>query len=180
MLRSLLDKILNMIACFDVQYYDTSANAAVLIFNTWESEISVYENQIYLNEINGYEPGSFYKRELPPLLELLSRLPEQPDILVIDGYCYLSDTGEPGLGARLFERLSYAPIIIGVAKNRFRDTTHAEEVFRGDSSRPLFVTSIGIAMEEAAKKILHMHGNYRIPTMLKAVDSLARSYRGRT
>lgn len=101
-------------------------------------------------------------------------MPDQPDILLIDGYCDLSADGEPGLGARLFEQLPYSPIIVGVAKNRFKDTRHAEEVYRGDSSRPLFVTSIGIAKEEAAEKVAAMHGKYRMPTMLKAVDSLAR------
>jgi deoxyribonuclease V len=164
-----------MIACLDVQYAESGACAAALVFECWESEKPILEKQIYLHKIEKYEPGSFYKRELPPLLELLSHLPSQPDILLIDGYCDLSADGMPGLGARLFEQLPYSPVIVGVAKNRFKGTLHAKEVFRGDSSRPLFVTSIGITKEEAAEKVAAMHGKYRIPTMLKAVDNLARS-----
>lgn len=164
-----------MIACFDVHYYGSSANSAAVAFQDWNSESATYEKQLVLSDVEQYEPGSFFKRELPPLLALLSEFPENPEILIIDGYCHLSDTGEPGLGARLFACLSYSPIIIGVAKNRFRNTSHAEEVFRGDSSRPLFVTAIGISNKEAAQKIRGMHGKHRIPTMLKAVDSLSRS-----
>ncbi|WP_020560909.1 endonuclease V [Thiofilum flexile] len=163
-----------MIACFDVHYNETSAYAAVLVFENWDSAIPSYENKIALNDIAEYEPGNFYKRELPPLLELLSQLPQPPEILIIDGYCDLSESGQPGLGARLLEHLPYAPIIIGVAKNRFKAATHAIEVFRGGSARPLFITALGMSKEEAANKIASMHGSYRIPTMLKAVDSLAR------
>lgn len=165
-----------MIACFDVHYHDTSANAAALIFEDWGSETHTHEYQVYLDEIEDYEPGNFYKRELPPLLKLLSSIPQQPEILIIDGYCILSESGKPGLGAKLLECLSYPSIIIGVAKNRFQNTTHAEEVLRGNSSRPLFVTSIGITQAEAAKKVSGMQGMHRLPKMLKAADSLARRY----
>jgi deoxyribonuclease V len=166
----------NMIACFDVYYSETTANAAVIMFEDWQSEFSTYQKMIQMSDIEEYKPGNFYKRELPPLLYLIAKLPELPEVLLIDGYCYLSETGEPGLGARLFESLSYNPIIIGIAKNRFRDTHHAKEVYRGNSSRPLFVTSLGISNEEASNRIENMKGKYRIPSMLKAVDTLSRSH----
>ncbi len=164
-----------MIVCLDVHYTETGASAAALVFESWGSGNSIDEKFICLDKIEEYVPGSFYKRELPPLLKLLSLLPDQPAILLIDGYCTLSADGLPGLGARLFDRLPYKPTIVGIAKNRFKDTCHAEEVYRGNSNRPLFVTSIGIAQDEAADRIAAMHGEYRIPTLLKAVDSLARS-----
>jgi len=46
-------------------------------------------------------------------------------------------------------------------------------VVRGVSRRPLFVTTAGINAEEAAKGVQAMHGPYRIPTLLKLVDSAA-------
>ena len=63
--------------------------------------------------------------------------------------------------------------VIGVAKNRYAGTK-AEEVLRGKSRNPLFVTSAGISPVKAAGRIKHMHGEHRIPTLLKLADRLAR------
>jgi hypothetical protein len=38
----------------------------------------------------------------------------------------------------------------------------------------LYVGSVGIDKEMAAENIKQMHGEFRIPTLLKMVDSLAR------
>jgi len=68
-----------------------------------------------------------------------------------------------------------AAYIVGVAKNRYRDSEHAVEVFRANSKRPLFVTAIGIEYNVAAQHIQSMAGQFRIPKMLKAADGLART-----
>jgi deoxyribonuclease V len=47
-------------------------------------------------------------------------------------------------------------------------------VFRSDSNRPLFVTAIGVDESEARGCIKKMHGDHRLPTILKAVDRLCR------
>jgi deoxyribonuclease V len=61
-----------------------------------------------------------------------------------------------------------------VAKTRFRTATHAVPVLRGRSARPLFVTSAGIGLTEAAELVHHMSGERRIPDALRLVDRLAR------
>ncbi len=66
--------------------------------------------------------------------------------------------------------------IIGVAKNRYRETTHAVELFRAGSVRPLYVTAVGLEYEVAAQRIASMAGKYRIPDLIKAADRLSRGW----
>ena len=89
---------------------------------------------------------------------------------------WLDRAGRRGLGAHLYEALARVTPVIGVAKNRFgpRAEQVAIEVLRGASSRPLFVTAIGVDAEAAAADISRMHGEHRLPTMLKRVDRLCR------
>ena len=77
--------------------------------------------------------------------------------------------------ARIFnEVLGRAVPVIGVAKTRFAGATVAREVCRGMSNTPLFVTAAGLAVEAAARNIQAMHGQFRLPTLLKRVDQLCR------
>ena len=46
---------------------------------------------------------------------------------------------------------------------------------RGESATPLFITAAGIAAETAAAHVVAMHGPFRIPTLIKRADTLARS-----
>jgi deoxyribonuclease V len=64
--------------------------------------------------------------------------------------------------------------VIGVAKTRFRTATHAAQVFRGESSRPLHVTAAGMTVAEAAGVVSEMAGQFRLPDAIKLVDQLAR------
>lgn len=64
--------------------------------------------------------------------------------------------------------------VIGVAKNSFKQTAHATKLYRGGSTRPLFVTAVGIPTAEAADKIAAMHGPHRIPLILRRTDQLSR------
>lgn len=45
---------------------------------------------------------------------------------------------------------------------------------RGTSTSPLFVTAVGIDPQVAADRVRDMHGPFRIPTLVKRADSLAR------
>jgi deoxyribonuclease V len=163
-----------MIACLDVHYFDKSARAAAVVFQDWHSTSVASAYTAITPDPGEYEPGRFYLRELQPLLAVVSQIVESIDAYVIDGYCHLSADGTPGLGEYLKESLPQPVAIIGVAKNRYRDTTHAVEVCRAESTRPLFVTAIGIDYESAATRIASMSGEFRIPMMLKFVDRLAR------
>lgn len=94
-----------------------------------------------------------------------------PDEMIIDGYVMLGN--RPGLGQHLFNYFNgYIPVI-GVAKSKFKGST-GTEIFRGGSTRPLYITSSGVNQQMASEKIRAMHGANRIPTLLKRVDSLAR------
>ena len=163
-----------MIVCFDVHYQANTANAAAILFEDWHSEAAVEELVVACAEIEPYQPGSFYQRELKPLSEVMKFITCKVDCFVIDAYCHLSPEKAPGLGAYFYEQLPADSVVIGVAKNRFRDTTHAAEVLRGESQRPLFVTSIGIDYAQAADLVKSMAGEHRLPTMLKSVDRLCR------
>lgn len=164
-----------MIACFDVYYAANNATAAAIVFSDWRSPVAEFEYTTNLSEVADYEPGKFYLRELAPLLAVIDKIEQSIDTLVIDGYCHLSSDLKPGLGAYLDDALSRHVEIVGVAKNRYRESRHAAEVFRGVSSKALFVTSIGVDSKLAAERVASMDGDFRIPTMLKAVDRLSRT-----
>ncbi len=163
-----------MIACFDVHYEDDVAIAAAVLIANWTDVAPINEFVVRCEGIESYRAGSFFERELKPLQELVRSIPISIGTFVVDAYCHLSEDRDRGLGAYLYELLPEGSVVIGVAKNRFRDTTHAEEVLRGESQRPLFVTSIGIDYSLAAEHIKSMAGVHRNPTILKAVDRLCR------
>ncbi len=165
-----------MLACVDVDYRENEAIAACVLFADWAAESHDIELIERISPIADYEPGNFYKRELPCLLKVLKQAPAELDAVVIDGYVTLDETGNPGLGAHLYEALDQAIPIIGVAKSRYRHITQAHCVVRGDSQRPLFVTAVGLEVEEAARHIEAMHGPYRLPTLIKTVDRLCRQF----
>ena len=125
-----------------------------------------------------YEPGSFYKRELPILLALLQQLERRPPTIIVDGYVWLDGDHRPGLGAILYQELAEQSAIIGVAKTSFGDASWCIPVLRGESRRPLFVSAVGMDAEEAAKGVQAMHGRHRIPTVLQLVDREARAALG--
>jgi deoxyribonuclease V len=169
-----------MLVCVDVDYRDnpdgarTSAYAAAVVFANWTSPTAAAEHVVRLAEVADYESGQFYKRELPCVLAVLERVEFGMHAIVIDGYVLLDEHGTPGLGGHLWEALGRRVPIIGVAKNPFHDNPAAIPVLRGDSSRPLYVTALGIKVETAAADVQRMHGRFRLPTMLKRVDRLCR------
>jgi deoxyribonuclease V len=162
-----------MIACADVDYRDTGAVAACVCFEHWDDSTPVLESAIEINDVEPYEPGRFYRRELPCILAVLQSLPTLPQIVIIDGYVWLGEQRR-GLGAHLYEALDERASIIGVAKTRFVGAEPVALVTRGRSRTPLYVSAAGMDVTEAARHIRTMHGNHRIPTMLKRVDQLSR------
>lgn len=177
-----------MIACFDVAYSDPPkpiAVAACLVFESWTSSTSVAQYVSVSHEVADYVPGEFYKRELSPILGVLNQITESIDTFIVDGYVQLSSS-KAGLGQILFERLksdsqnqepengSTSIAVVGVAKKNFAENDVSVEICRGESDRPLFVTAIGMPIEDAAKKVKQMHGAFRMPTLLKQVDGLVR------
>ena len=162
-----------MIAALDVHYDEPQlrGRAAAVVFERWEDANASAEVVTVVENIAPYVPGEFFRRELPCLVAVIEKIDLPIDAAVIDGYVQLGSS--PGLGAHLFQTLQRRVPVIGVAKSRFRDAP-AREVLRGKSLSPLFVTSLGIDSQTAADCISRMHGNHRIPTLLKRVDRIAR------
>lgn len=163
-----------LIAALDVDYRDPGAVAAGVWFRGWSAPEVETELVARIEAVAEYQPGEFYRRELPCLLAVLERGPA-PDVVVVDGYVWLGP-GRPGLGAHLFEALGGRTVVIGVAKTRFAGATEAVPVYRGESRSPLYVTAEGVGVTEAAGWIARMAGPYRVPEMLKRVDQLARKF----
>lgn len=163
------------IACLDVNYLgDHTAKVAGVLFNDWADEAPAGEQCLTMPTPGEYEPGQFYKREMPCLLELLRQWPAAPpDILVIDGYVTLGQD-RPGLGHHLYHALGQKLPVIGVAKRNFQDNDTARSLLRGGSRRPLFITAIGMDAMEALECIQSMHGPHRMPTLLRRADQLSR------
>lgn len=168
-----------MIAALDVHYDEASktATAAAVVVESWEDAEPVAEYTASCTFSEPYVPGEFFKRELPCLLAVLEKVRETLNVIVIDGYVTLGD--KPGLGMRLWEALPTKVPIVGVAKTRFHSAA-AIEISRGESKTPLFITAVGIELADAAEGIREMHGPFRIPTLLKRADQLARGGAGKS
>jgi deoxyribonuclease V len=172
------DRERTLFACVDVHYRDPCATAAALFFERWDAATASAVRVLELSDVASYEPGQFFRRELPCLLAVLDRPPAILDAVIVDGYVWL-DAERGGLGFHLFEALGGHVPVVGVAKTWFsKDSTTAVPVWRGQSARPLFVTSVGIPVAEAAERIRTMHGSFRLPTLLKEVDSICRHRAG--
>jgi deoxyribonuclease V len=129
------------------------------------------EHTVWLNQVETYEPGRFFARELPAIQAVLAETAEV-DLLIVDGYVDLDPEGRPGLGAHVREETGLT--VVGVAKTAFRTATHAVPVLRGEASHPLYVTAAGIGVAEAAALVAEMAGPHRMPDALRRVDRLTR------
>jgi deoxyribonuclease V len=163
-----------MIACLDVGYGESVARAACVAIYDWRDSRPAAEYLAKVRDVQDYKSGEFFRRELPCIHAVLEKLEETPTCIVVDGYVWLSGENRPGLGAHLYESLGRKVPIIGVAKNPFKDTDHATELRRGASSRPLYITAVGLPIAQAVVNIGTMHGPHRMPTVLKRVDQLSR------
>ncbi|WP_407402727.1 endonuclease V [Chryseobacterium sp.] len=161
-----------MILAVDVFYnIDNIAKIVGVLFENWDDPTPKETVIDYLENIAPYEPGSFYKRELPCILKLLFRITIEIDCIIINGYVYLNDDNKKGLGAYLYDSLENKIPIIGVAKTSFHDNkNNVVEVFRGKSEKPLYISAIGTDKNQAAQYIKEMHGEFRFPSLLKQLD----------
>jgi deoxyribonuclease V len=160
-------------AAADVHYLPSGgARAAAVIAADAMFSVVLAEQTVLIRQVLPYRPGEFFLRELPPLRALLAGVAGL-GLLVVDGYADLDPAGRPGLGAHAHAALGVP--VIGVAKTRFRTATHAVEIRRGKSARPLFVTAAGMPPAQAASLVREMAGPFRIPDALRRADALART-----
>lgn len=161
-----------MILALDVHYGAQNARAVGGLFN-WNDDVPGELVIVNINEVEDYIPGEFYKRELPCLIKIIEHIGlEYIEAIVIDGYVYIDNELSPGLGGRLYEILERRVPVIGVAKTSFlKNKDTVKEITRGESKNPLYISSIGIDLNLAALLVSQMKGNYRMPDILKMVDT---------
>jgi deoxyribonuclease V len=162
-----------MISAFDVHYINDTATTACVCFDSWTDSTSRQDFIEITRNAAPYEPGNFYKRELPCIVSLLEKHNLRPVSIVIDGYVWL-DEKQIGLGGHLFNKLGGKTQIVGVAKTKFKTHPKVKEIFRGKSQTSLYITAIGIDLDQAAQNIENMDGQFRLPTLLKRADQLCR------
>ncbi|MEX0287057.1 MAG: endonuclease V [Paracoccaceae bacterium] len=159
----------------DVHYFgEKRAAAAGLLFEDWTSPTPAAQVTNLMDQVADYRPGRFFERELPCLMGLLGTLEQMPDLIIVDGHAVLDDQGTPGLGTHLYHALGSTTPVIGVAKAAFATAPPEAAVLRGGSQRALFVTACGVDPATARGWISSMHGPHRLPTLISAVDRLAR------
>jgi deoxyribonuclease V len=165
-----------MLLAFDTYYFSNKAKTVCLEFEEWSQAKDYIVHSEILDGISEYVSGEFYKRELPCIISLLKKINiENVDAIIIDGFVFLDDAGKLGLGGHLYEALDRKIPIIGVAKTNFATIEkHKRLLVRGESARPLFITAIGMDVDLALKYVTSMHGEFRIPTLLKQLDMLTK------
>lgn len=165
-----------MILAFDTYYYDGKAKTVCLEFTEWNQSTDFKVHTEIIDNVEEYIPGEFYKRELPCILSLLNKMDlKNLEVIIVDGFVYLDDEKKYGLGGHLYEKLNKEIPIIGVAKTNFASIEKDKKsLIRGESIKPLYVTAIGIELEDAFKKVESMAGEYRMPTLLREMDRLTK------
>lgn len=165
-----------MILAFDTYYFDGKAKTVCLEFEKWNEDKNFKIHTEIIDNIEEYVPGEFYKRELPCIISLLNKIDlKNTEAIVVDGFVYLDDEKKYGLGGRLYEKLNNTIPIIGVAKTNFAAIEkNKRALMRGDSKKPLYITSIGIELDDAFEKVESMAGEFRFPTLLKELDRLTK------
>jgi len=170
----------------DAYYVGNTCHVVGGIFNKWcDEHVSKF---IYADvKVNSeYIPGEFYKRELPGILKLLEQVDlNEFDTIIVDGYVYLQERISkfehklrPGLGRHLYALIKekYPKIeIVGVAKTLYGEASddglEYGLCYRGNSKKPLYITSTKRRGKNPNYLIERMAGNYRIPTIIKEVDT---------
>ena len=176
-----------ILLALDSYYKDDICNTSLVIFDKDES-IPIYQDTIYTKVTSKYVPGEFYKRELPGIKKILKKLiKEHPDLwssvhaIIVDGYIKLKngDKEWDGLGGHLWNyltKIGQHKIVYGIAKSKFGDCDKISyQIFRGKSKNPLYVQTTAAPII-VLYTVQDMPGKYRIPTMLKFVDTLSKIF----
>jgi deoxyribonuclease V len=165
-----------MILAIDVHYKQTTAKAVGAFIQNWSDATALHYIIKYIDEVDEYVPGAFYMRELPCIVEIFKEIDlRNLSYIIIDGFVVLDDSGKPGLGAFVYDSIQQLVPVIGVAKTNFhQNEQHVIPVLRGASAKPLYVTAVGTDLQQAAEHIKNMHGEFRLPTVLKELDRITK------
>ena len=163
-----------MLAALDVAYQDQFAAVGMVLFKSWDASAPSSVSMVPCRTPAAYTPGAFYRRELPCLLQAFESRGAACTHVLVDGYVHLQEPRRKGLGYHLYEHLAGRVMVIGVAKSPLAVARDFVPVLRGRSSRPLFVSAIGMDRFRAAAFVRTMAGEHRIPAMIKLADCAAR------
>jgi deoxyribonuclease V len=183
---------LTTVAGLDVAYADGSDRLAAAVVVLDAATLDVVE-EVTVTGIAAfpYIPGLFAFRELPTLVEALSKLTITPDLLVCDGHglahprrfglaCHLGVlTGVPSIGVAKTHFLgTYDPPgpDRGAASPLYDDGEMIGLVLRTQSGiRPVHV-SVGdrIGLDTARRHVLKLSPRYRLPETTRHADHLSR------
>ena len=161
-----------MILAIDVHYKQTYAKCVGVLFD-WQDEKPQQVIIEKLTNVAEYVPGLFYKRELPCILAVIEKINLQDlEAIIVDGHVFIDNDFGSGLGGHVWEALSHKKPIIGLAKRAFyaNEKTNVP-LLRGSSENPIYISAIGCELKEVVEKIKHMHGKFRIPTILQILDT---------
>jgi deoxyribonuclease V len=71
-----------MILAVDVNYRESIAVSAGVLFQNWGDSDAVGELTVPISMVSEYVPGQFCRRELPCVLELLKRVAQLPEYII--------------------------------------------------------------------------------------------------
>lgn len=188
------------VAAADVAYSldDEWGYVAAVVLSTTNWSV-VHQQRLKMKVERRYEPGLLGFREAPLLLEVLVRLPGEPDLILVDG-TGIAHPRKFGLACHIGHALDHPTV--GVAKlwppgcddskvvvPRRRGSKRAllhdpsgdrvgYEVFTQDNTNPVYVSPGNrISLDEAVSFVLRCAPWYRIPEPLRAADHAANEYR---
>lgn len=165
-----------MILAVDVDYREDIAFVAGVGFYNWTDATEQGICTASVEGVEVYQPGQFFRRELPCILKLLEQHSLSPECIVVDGYVHLDCERDPGLGKHLYDALGARVKVVGVAKEVFKSTPEHCKIYRGRSNKPLYITAVGLGLEQAKECIASMHGKFRVPALLKKADQVCRAW----
>ena len=159
----------------DIYYLPNQTAKCVGVLFNWEDKSPQKFIVTKVENVAEYIPGEFYLRELPCVLAITDLIDlTKIETAVVDGHVQLGE-GKKGLGEYVYEALDKKIPVIGVAKRSYHTNKQlVKQVLRGNSSNPLHVSAIGVKLEWAAQKVAEMHGEYRIPDILKKLDQVTK------
>jgi deoxyribonuclease V len=186
--------VVQRVAGVDAHYSVDSAWAAIAVM-TFPDLVLVESALIHRPLAFPYVPGLLSFREAPPSLEILHRLSEKPDLLLVDGQG-LAHPRRFGLACHLGVLGDVATI--GVAKSPLVGTYQEPGIARGawtklvdreetvgavlrtrSAVRPVFV-SIGhrVILKTAIDFVLRCTSHFRLPDPIRAADTFSRQHIG--
>lgn len=93
------------------------------------------------------------------------------DCIIVDGF-HPDDAYKLGLEGPPFQKLKGKTPVIGVAKSNFLKNRHcSKEVYRGESSKPPYITSVGLELADATSQIKKTHSQYKMPLLFQQLDT---------